>query len=109
VIATGRRELPNVELEKEAKRRMTRRRNPPPRPVRPNRSKKDQEQLDNDLRMARQNRKAEHQQKQMLRRLEWDSEGEDLDTDDNIPMLGADDDGNAGDADDEEEGPAKKR
>jgi hypothetical protein len=109
-----RRELANVEPEKEAKRRMTRRRNPPPRPLRPNRSKKDAEQLDNDLRMARQNRKAEIHQKQMLRRLEWDSEGEVVDEDDDTPLLGADDDGNEGDADDEDaddedETPAKKK
>jgi len=91
---------------------MTRRRNPPPRTVRP--KKKDQEQLDNDLRVARQNRKAEIQQKQMLRRLQWDQEGDDPEGDDNIPILGADDDGNAEEADDEEEddeeeGPAKKK
>jgi hypothetical protein len=67
-------------------------------------SKKDQEQLDNDLRVARQNRKAEIQQKQALRRLEWDGEPEDGNDDETLPMLGADDDGETGnDADDDEE------
>lgn len=53
---------------------MTRRRNPPPRPQRPNRPNKEKDTLDNDLRLARATRKAESQQKQQLRRREWNSE-----------------------------------
>jgi hypothetical protein len=57
---------------------VTRRRNPPPRnPLRPQRSSKDKDQLDSELRMARANRRAENLQKQKLRRLDWDPEAED--------------------------------
>ena len=55
---------------------MTRRRNPPPR--RPQRPTKDKDQVDSDLRVARANRKAESQQKQKLRRLEWDEDAEEV-------------------------------
>jgi hypothetical protein len=80
---------------------MTRRRNPPPRPLRPNRSKKDQEQLDNDLRVARANRRAENHQKQMLRRREWDQDGAD-DAED-LPMESEADDEEATDDDDDDD------
>ena len=56
---------------------MTRRRNPPPRTGRPLRPGKDKEQLDTDLRNAKVARKAESQQKNRLRRHEWDDEVED--------------------------------
>lgn len=55
---------------------MTRRRNPPPRnPSRPLRGpSKDKDQVDSDLRTAKVARKADSQQKQRLRRLEFDEE-----------------------------------
>ena len=63
------------EFKKEAERRMTRRRNPPPRqPLRPQRSK--EKEIDNDLRLARASRKAESTQKQQLRRQQWDNDEE---------------------------------
>ena len=53
---------------------MTRRRNPPPRnPSRPTRPSKDKD-LDSDLRTAKVARKADSQQKQRLRRREFDEE-----------------------------------
>ena len=64
---------------------MTRRRNPPPRrPTsgtgRPGGKDKDQN-VDNDLRLARAVRKAESLQKQRLRRGDWDADYGDLDND----------------------------
>ena len=54
---------------------MTRRRNPPShRPPGSNRASKDRDTIDSELRAARANRKADSQQKQALRRLEWDAE-----------------------------------
>jgi hypothetical protein len=59
---------------------VTRRRNPPPRgPIRPQRPGKEREQLESDLRIARANRKAASQEKQRLRRREWDEEVVDTD------------------------------
>jgi hypothetical protein len=56
---------------------MTRRRNPPPRrplgPGRPSGKEKEQN-VDNELRLARAVRKAESLQKQRLRRGDWDAD-----------------------------------
>lgn len=80
---------------------MTRRRNPPPRnPQRPQRSSKDFDQLDSELRMARANRRADSLQKQKLRRLEWDDDSE-LEPED---MNFEGDDAQAGDAEDDDTG-----
>ncbi len=54
---------------------MTRRRNSPSRrPLGTGRPSKDREAIESELRAARANRKADHQQKQALRRREWDDD-----------------------------------
>jgi hypothetical protein len=68
---------------------MTRRRNPPPRqPLRPQRSK--EQEIDNDLRLARATRKAESMQKQQLRRQQWDNDYDDVEVDPDGALPGDD-------------------
>ena len=89
---------------------MTRRRSPQPRrpgagPTRTTGREKEQNK-DSELRQARVQRKAESQQKQRLRRLDWDAETDDVaDNLDGPRDLEADDFtlGDDSDADDEED------
>lgn len=58
---------------------MTRRRSTPPgRSSRPQRPPKEKD-IDNDLRLARASRKADAQQKQRLRRQEWETDADEVD------------------------------
>jgi hypothetical protein len=84
---------------------MTRRRNPPPRnPAGPLRSKKNTESVDNELRLARAARRADSQQKQRLRRGEWETEPDDVDVEPEPLEFG--DDKETGAAADEDESAA---
>jgi hypothetical protein len=56
---------------------------PPRRPTRPQRPTKEKD-IESDLRQARASRRAEAQQKQRLRRQEWDNEVEDVESEPGI-------------------------